>query len=238
MIPTRRHTSATMDRKSYWNTASFPEQKATLDPPIHFMPVVLVLSFFLSLSLSLCMLKWWRINEGHELYVDLSFRSSDENGKSAKERSRAARNAFISDRLLPGVYFAFLTACGLFGGFGFALGRTKKRETTTKLANQPNASKLFDDGQSLAMRALRRATLYSLTGVFSFSFCLWLISGRPTSFAQFWQWTGSWLPSIGSRKPKEEQGRTEFANLTELMKYLSDEDQRLKDEKKKERADL
>jgi hypothetical protein len=65
--------------------------------------------------------------------------------KSKKE----ARDAFIFNRLLPGVYFAFLTACGLLGGFGFALGRTKKRETTAKLTQQQNATRIFDDGQRL-----------------------------------------------------------------------------------------
>lgn len=168
-----------------------------------------------------------------------NFSFSDEKVKSPKENSREARNAFISDRLLPGVYFAFLTACGVLGGFGFALGRTKKRETTTKLTNQPNATKLFDDGRTLAIKALRRASFYSLTGVFSFSLSLWLISGRPSTFAEFRQWSGSWLPSLKSSKPKEEQGRTEFENLTEFMRFLVDEDQRLKEKKKQQqRSDV
>lgn len=45
-------------------------------------------------------------------------------------------------------------------------------------------------------------------------------------------WTGSWLPSIKSKKNPEEQGRTEFKDLTELMQYLSDEDIKLKNKKK------
>ena len=133
---------------------------------------------------------------------------------------------------MPGVYFTFITACGLLGGFGFAVGRTKKRETTAKLTQQVNATQIFDDGQQLAVRALRRATIYSLTGVLSFSCFLWLMSGRPTTLADFRRWTGSWLPSIRSKKPREEEGRTEFENLTELMQYLSDEDTRLKTIKK------
>lgn len=130
------------------------------------------------------------------------------------------------------MYFAFLTACGLLGGFGFALGRTKKRETSTKITEQVNATKLLNDGQDLAVRALRRATLYSLTGVFSFTCFMWLISGRPKSFAEFRQWTGSWLPSIKSKKKPEDEGRTEFENLTEFMQYLIDEDKKLKEKKK------
>ena len=150
----------------------------------------------------------------------------------AKKPDRTARDAFISNRLLPGIYFAFLTACGLLGGFGFALGRTKKRETSTKLTEQVNATRLFDDGQQLAVRALRRATIYSLTSVVSLTCFMWFISGRPKTFGEFRQWTGSWLPSIKSKKKREEEGRTEFKNLTELMQYLSDEDQKLKEEKK------
>lgn len=133
---------------------------------------------------------------------------------------------------MPGVYFAFITACGLLGGFGFALGRTKKRETTAKLTRQANATMLFDDGQRLAVKALRRASVYSLTGVFSLTGVLWLISGRPKSFAEFRLWTGSWLPSIQSKKNKEAEGRTEFNNLTEFMQYLIDEDKKLKEKKK------
>lgn len=149
-----------------------------------------------------------------------------------KEKSRQARDEFISNRLLPGVYFAFISACGVLGGFGFALGRTKKRETSAKLTQQENATRLFNDGQRLAVRALRRASIYSLTGVFSLSCLLWLASGRPKSFVEFRQWAGSWLPSIKSRKPKEEEGRTEFKNLTELMQYISDEDEKLKNKKR------
>ena len=130
------------------------------------------------------------------------------------------------------MYFAFITACGLLGGFGAAFGRTKKRETTPKLTEQVNATRLFDDGQQLAVRALRRATIYSLTGVFSVTCFFWLISGRPKTLAEFRQWTGSWLPSIKSRKPPEEEGRTEFASITELMQYLIDEDKKSKGEKK------
>ena len=135
---------------------------------------------------------------------------------------------------MPGIYFTFLTVCGVLGGFGFAVGRTRKRETTPKLAQQVNATKLFEDGQQLAVRALRRATIYSLTGVLSFTCLLWLISGRPKTFADFRQWSGSWLPSIKSKKSSQDEGRTEFANLTELMQYLIDEDKKLKENKMKE----
>jgi hypothetical protein len=148
--------------------------------------------------------------------------------KSKKE----ARDAFIFNRLLPGVYFAFITACGLLGGFGVALGRTKKRETSAKLTQQINATKLFDDGQHLAVKALRRASIYSLTGVLSFTCFLWLISGRPKTLAEFRLWTGSWLPSIKSKRKQEEEGRTEFENITDLMQYLIDEDKKLKTKKK------
>ena len=112
------------------------------------------------------------------------------------------------------------------------MSRTKKRETTAKLARQPNATLIFDDGQRLAVRALRRATFYSLTGVFSFSLLLWLMSGRVSTFAEFRQWTGSWLPSIKKKKSKEEEGRTEFENLTDFMQYLIDEDRQMKEKKK------
>jgi hypothetical protein len=157
------------------------------------------------------------------------FFSSSDATKSQKDASREARDVFIFNRLLPGVYFAFITACGLLGGFGVALGRTKKRETTAKLTQQANATKIFDDGQRLALKALRRASIYSLTGVFSLTCFLWLISGRPKTLGEFRLWTGSWLPSIKSKKLPENEGRTEFENLTEFMQYLIDEDKKKKD---------
>ena len=90
----------------------------------------------------------------------------------------------------------------------------------------------MNDGQDLAVRALRRATIYSLTGVLSFSCFMWLISGRPKTFIEFRQWAASRLPSIKSKKKPEEEGRTEFENLTEFMQYLIDEDRKLKAQKK------
>ncbi|CAF1318571.1 unnamed protein product [Adineta steineri] len=173
-------------------------------------------------------------NDGQEVLLEHGAISYDAIN-TEKEKSREARNAFISNRLLPGVYFAFITACGLLGGFGFALGRTKKRETTAKLTRQANATQIFDDGNRLAVRALRRASIYSVTGVLSFTCFLWLISGRPNSFEEFRLRIGSSLPSIKSKKSKgekEEQGRTEFESLTEFMQYLSDEDKKLKEKKK------
>ncbi|CAF0877138.1 unnamed protein product [Rotaria sp. Silwood1] len=170
-------------------------------------------------------------NDGHEVLLEHGAAPYDAI-KSEKEASREARNTFIFNRLLPSVYFAFITACGLLGGFGFALGRTKKRETTAKLTKKANASILFDDGHRLATKALRRASIYSLTGVLSLTGFLWLISGKPKTFAEFRMWTGSWLPSIKSKNTKEDEGRTEFKNLTELMQYLIDEDNKLKNKKK------
>ena len=100
------------------------------------------------------------------------------------------------------------------------------------MIQQANATVLFNDGQRLAIKALRRASIYSLTGVFSFTCFLWLISGKPKAFSEFRTWAGSWLPSIKSKKPIEEEGRTEFENLTEFMQYLIDEDKKLKDRQK------
>jgi len=61
---------------------------------------------------------------------------------------------------------------------------------------------------------------------------LWLISGRPKTFKEFRLWTGSWLPSIKRKKNPEDEGRTEFENLTEFMQYLIDEDEKFKTKKK------
>lgn len=85
---------------------------------------------------------------------------------------------------------------------------------------------MHESGAQLARRALLRATAYSFTGFGLFCFSVWQLSGA-NSFAEFRYKAGTILPRIS--KPKSEQeGRTQFENLTDLFQYIIDEDNKKK----------
>ena len=81
---------------------------------------------------------------------------------------------------------------------------------------------LHESGAKLARKALLKASIYSVSGFTLFCFSIWKLSGAST-FEEFRYKAGTILPRIG--KPKsEQQGRTEFKNLTDLAQYLIEED--------------
>jgi hypothetical protein len=70
-----------------------------------------------------------------------------------------------------------------------------------------------------------------VTGFSIFCFSIWKLSGANT-FEEFRYKAGAILPRIS--KPKSEQeGRTEFQNLTDLFQYIIDEDNKKKESNKK-----
>lgn len=82
-----------------------------------------------------------------------------------------------------------------------------------------------DSGLELARRALFRATAYSVGGFSLFCFSVWKLSGAST-FDEFRLKIGSLLPRI--KRNKEQEGRTEFRNLTDLFQHIIDEDYKAK----------
>ncbi|CAF0729698.1 unnamed protein product [Didymodactylos carnosus] len=152
--------------------------------------------------------------------------------QTISERDEKRKN-FLFEKLFPVVYFSFITTVGVLSGFGYAFVATKKREQVpdneAEAAALLNNERVYRDGNRLALRALTRATIYSLTGVIGFSSFLWFMSGAK-NFQEFRYWMGSWLPKISSKNQNQE--RTEFKNLTELIQYIIDEDEKKKQQKK------
>ena len=139
-------------------------------------------------------------------------------------------NLARADKLKAGLFFTLVTAFGFLSGFGFSLSSTKKKETKDlKPQTQREFYHLYSSGTELARRALFRATIYSVSGVSLICLGVWKLSGAK-NFEEFRFKVGSILPNLS--KPKDQQqGRTEFKNLTELFQYIIDEDNKSKKEK-------
>jgi hypothetical protein len=133
-------------------------------------------------------------------------------------------NQVKAERIKNGIVFTFLASFGLLAGFGFSLGATKKQNS--KKLNKKNFHRLQESGAELARRALLHATVYSVCGFSIFCIGVWKLSGA-SNFDEFRHKVGSILPKIGKKK-EEQQGRTEFKNLTDLWHYLIEEDEKKK----------
>ena len=172
--------------------------------------------------------------------------TSDLNNTGQK-KSEKEINSEKLDRLKAGIFFTFVTAFGLLSGFGYSVSSVKRKETTTtKTAKkggeiaknqrelildpkQRQLNNLYDSGTALARKALLRATIYSVSGVSLLCLSIWTLSGA-RDFNEFRQKIGSLFPRLKRRK--ENEGRTEFENLTDLFQYVIDEDKKQKEEKK------
>lgn len=131
-----------------------------------------------------------------------------------------------ADRIKAGIFFSLISSIGVLSGFGYSLGSVKKREI--KNLNSKKVRDLYylqESGAELARRALLRATIYSVSGVSLFCFSIWKLSGA-NNFEEFRYKIGSLLPQI--KRNKEQQGRTDFKNLTEFFQFLIDEDNKSK----------
>jgi hypothetical protein len=136
-----------------------------------------------------------------------------------------------AEKLGAGLFFTFITSVGFLSGFSFSISSTKKNETKNYSPKaQRSFHRLHNDGTELAKRALLRASLYSCGGFTLFLLGIWTLSGAPSTFKEFRFRVGSILPDLG--RQHRNQGRTEFANLTELFQYVIDEDNKKKDEKR------
>lgn len=145
--------------------------------------------------------------------------------ENSKQQSRDLKKEKI-DKLKAGLFFTFVTTFGVISGFGLSLSSTKKRETED--IESKDLRKLYalqERGVELARKALFRATVYSVSGFSLFCLAVWTWSGAST-FQQFKERVGQCFPKLS--KPEDKKGRTEFKNLTDLLQYVIDEDQKKK----------
>lgn len=75
-----------------------------------------------------------------------------------------------------------------------------------------------ESGTSLALRAFKWGSLYSITGCGVFFYGIWKLSGA-ANMQEFRYKLGSFLPRIRRNDPP--QSRTEFDGLTDLLTYIS-----------------
>ncbi|KAF2361678.1 Transmembrane protein 242 [Trinorchestia longiramus] len=118
-----------------------------------------------------------------------------------------------------------VTSLSLVGGFAMTLGWVKKQEPTlfNKSVTPVPGQATMESGGSLAMRALGRATLYSVSGFAIFCYGVWKLMGVHT-MAEFREKMGRTLPAVPRNEPP--QSRTEFSGIRDLLQYLVDEDNR------------
>ncbi|KAH9380987.1 hypothetical protein HPB48_008201 [Haemaphysalis longicornis] len=114
-------------------------------------------------------------------------------------------------------------AAAIFG-FGMTIAQAKKRDPETFAQGLTASEALHESGAKLALRALRRGTLYSITGFSLFCFVVWKAMGV-SNLEEFKLKVGSLLPRIPKNEP---QGRTEFSSLRDLLNYVIEESEKKK----------
>ncbi|XP_015433798.1 PREDICTED: transmembrane protein 242 [Dufourea novaeangliae] len=132
----------------------------------------------------------------------------DKKTKSDKERFYATM--FIS------------SAAGISALFGFcsALASAKKRDTKSFDVGFMGGKGFPESGASLATRALLWGSVWAISGCGLLFYGIWKLSGATTA-EEFRLKMGSILPRIPKNNPP--QSRTEFENLTDLLRYVSEE---------------
>lgn len=128
-------------------------------------------------------------------------------------------------------FFTGLTGMSMLAGFGTTLAAAKKSDPTyfgkgmtpEALKEAKHTAKLYESGTSLAVRALGKATFYSVGGFTLFCLTVWKLSGA-SNFEEFRQKMGQILPSVPKSNPPT--SKEDFENLSELFQYVIDEDKK------------
>lgn len=117
-----------------------------------------------------------------------------------------------------GVFLASVTGISVLFGFGMTLAMAKKRDPHSFLKGL-DATSLPESGASLALRALGRGTLYSVSAFGVFCFVTWKLLGVH-NLQELREKLQSAMPAI--RRSKGE-GRSDFGSIRELFEYLATE---------------
>uniref|UniRef100_A0A6M2CSA3 Transmembrane protein 242 n=1 Tax=Rhipicephalus microplus TaxID=6941 RepID=A0A6M2CSA3_RHIMP len=121
-------------------------------------------------------------------------------------------------------FLAGVAGAAAIFGFGMTLAQAKKRDPENFAEGLTASQKLHESGSRLALRALGRGTLYSVTGFSIFCFVAWKAMGV-SDLQEFRLKVGSFLPRIPKNEP---QGRTEFSSLRDLLNYVIEESDKKK----------
>lgn len=142
-----------------------------------------------------------------------------QNGMKTEDFKNATGKKYAEAAFLAGV----AGAAAIFG-FGATIAQAKKRDPETFAQGLTTSQALHESGTKLALRALRRGTLYSITGFSLFCFLVCKAMGV-SNLEEFRLKVGSLLPRIPKSEP---QGRTEFSSLRDLLNYVIEESEKKK----------
>lgn len=135
-------------------------------------------------------------------------------------------------KLEAGVFLSSVAGVSILSGFGYALSTAKKSDPTHfDQGLSPFDAKqvrMAESGSSLAARALGWGTLLAFTGVAAISYATWKIMGVH-NMVEFRNKVGSFLPRL--TKEDTAIGRTQFDNLSDLVHYIIDEDEKCRRKK-------
>ncbi|XP_006624382.1 transmembrane protein 242 isoform X2 [Apis laboriosa] len=105
-------------------------------------------------------------------------------------------------------------------GFFNALASVKKQDSKHFDIGFMGGKGLQESGAALATRALLWGSAWAVSGCSILFYGIWKLSGA-TNAKEFRLKAGNILPKIPKNDPP--QSRTEFENLTDLLKYVSEE---------------
>ncbi|KAI1286705.1 Transmembrane protein [Halotydeus destructor] len=131
-----------------------------------------------------------------------------------------------TEKLYGTIFLTSVAGGAALFGFGMTLAMAKRKDPNFFSKGLfGNTKEVPESGGSLALRALGWGTFYAVSGFSAFCYCIWKAMGVK-DLQEFRLKAGNALPRI----PKSEnQGRTEFSGLNDLIQYIIDEDKKKKD---------
>ncbi|XP_021934908.1 transmembrane protein 242 isoform X2 [Zootermopsis nevadensis] len=121
-----------------------------------------------------------------------------------------------------GIFLASVAGISALVGFGTTIGSVRKKDPAFFNKGITGTREMTETGASLAVRALGWGTLYAVVGCTVFFYSIWKLAGV-NDMKEFRMKVGSAMPRIPRNDPP--QGRTEFAGLTDLLTYISTDEE-------------
>ncbi|XP_043524882.1 transmembrane protein 242 isoform X1 [Frieseomelitta varia] len=131
------------------------------------------------------------------------------------DQKEKKENKFYETLFLTGI-----AGISLISGFFNALSSVKKKDSKNFDIGLTGAKGLHESGAALATRALFWGSVWAIGGCGILFYGIWKLSGATTA-QEFRLKVGNILPKIPKNNPP--QSRTEFENLTDLLRYVSEE---------------
>ncbi|CAL8071029.1 unnamed protein product [Orchesella dallaii] len=151
--------------------------------------------------------------------------SSDLTTTSSAPKVEEKSSRFTFTKWKEAVFLTSVGGMAFLFGFSGAISTAKKKDVDA-FDKGVTPSLKSESGVALASRALRWGTFYAFTGCGILFFGIWKMLGVK-NLQEFRQKSGEMLPRIPKNDPP--QSKTEFKNLTDLLQYIIDEDNKAKE---------